>query len=184
MIEFIVVGVVALLTAAIMAVSENFLAAAVIGCLGIGMLIMAPLSHHAEQRQARELAHACREAPAVAAERLHHRYTGRRVEPPGPLGAIGIDKPAYDAVFVQTTAATTDPEGRERLLAIRTFRTDLPPPGAPVDFCGYPAGDVYWWPREGHQKGRGALYGQPDGPYPAVRWVRDMEPAHRAGSRP
>ena len=42
-------------------------------------------------------------------------------------------------------------------------------------FCGHAIEPVHWWPQTGYQDGKGAVYGEPVGPYPAIRWVMNMD---------
>ena len=167
---YLVLGGLVLGAAVFLALMGNLGSSMVVGCLGIGLVLIAGRS---ESRQARELVDACREAPASADGRLHHRYAGTRVAPHGVMGTIGNDYPTHAAVFVRTFVGTTDPDGRERVLAVLVEGQAPSRIGSRVDFCGHPAGEVYFWPREGHRTGLfgGTEYGQPRGPYPAVRWV-------------
>ena len=174
MVFFIVLGVLSILIGLFGVILESPIHAVVFVGGGILLLVLTPLADRSERKALEARLDACVHAPRQVGDHLYHRYVGMRVEPPGPLGAVGAEGPNEDGVFVRIDGPTTDADLTGGILVVRLFES-APPPGSRVAFCGHALDPVYWWPRMGHQKGRGALYGPPDGPYAALRWIADSD---------
>ena len=190
-----VLGVVALAFALGLLSARNYAAGIAIGAIGLVLVVGMPVwsyffnnglpvwSHEASRL--RQLQAACAQVPATIDGARLHQYVGTVVDPPGPgpLGAIGQQGPDHASLFVHIDRSTTVATAGGVVLAVTAY--DGPPValGSRVAFCGHAAAPTYWWPQTGHHDGK-AIYGEPRGPYRAVRWVMDMnanEPTRNIG---
>ena len=123
-----------------------------------------------DRRHLNALIEACRMAPTTVGKRQIDHYGGTVVAKPSDAGYFGDnDGPNRirgKVIFVQT-------EGREQPLAIRRHRGDSPRVGEQLQFCAASAEAGFWWPLVGYEAGLfgGRLYGSPNGPFEAVRWI-------------
>ena len=178
----VVAGMAFLFVAWILCSMENWVAGVVTGLLGL-LLIAVPVDAHfserhrlrTEESQLRQLTTACTQAPTTVEDRGVHLYAGTVVDPPSLLGVTGGLRPAAaPAVFVRVDGPTTNLTLQNSELVVQGRDTSLQP-GDRLAFCGHESEPVHWWPQIGYQDGEGvgAVYGEPSGPYPAVRWVID-----------
>ena len=181
------VGVVGLVllggAAALCFLFEEWFAGFVFSALGLLLLALPVGTYldevHRQQVEASRIQQqetACSQAPTTLDnDESYHIYAGTVVPPPSSLGGAGVMRPYTGSVIVSVDGTTTDFALRNKEIVVQG-RADRVEPGNRLAFCGHVIEPVHWWPQIGYQDGKGAVYGEPVGPYPAVRWVMDTGP--------
>ena len=119
----------------------------------------------------------CELAPVIVNDREVRRYSGTVANSRTGRWAFG----APGGVFSTNSAQT-----QHDYLLVRVADTDLvlqhrllapPPTGAQLAFCAVPVGEIHFWPHIGYRAGLFGTpeYGVPEGPYPAVKWIKDTD---------
>ena len=176
-----VIGLTFLVIAGLHCSMENWFLGVAMGLCGllvlavpVGMRVDEAQRLRAADRRLQQQETACSHAPTTLDGERYHLYAGTVVDAPSSLGVAGAVRPDGHAVFLRVDGPTTDLEQRHVELIVQGHGARVSP-GSRMAFCGHAIEPVHWWPQIGYQTGEGAVYGEPEGPYPAVRWAMDMD---------